>query len=107
MTDQPRSIMTTPRLLIEQCRSEIESAWRHLEAAREILRRSRPLLARWEEQRRAGFDIVKLPDFVPARAGMFVFVQPAVRPRRRRRLGPAVERGAFAMTRQMTRSGPG
>jgi hypothetical protein len=88
MADQTCFVTATARMLIEQCRRDIESARHHLEAAREMLRRSRPLLARWEEQRRTGFYIVKLPDIVPARAGMFLFVEPAVRSHRRRKARP-------------------
>jgi hypothetical protein len=84
MADQAYCVTATAQLLIQQCRSDIEAGWRHLEAARAMLRQSRWLLARWEEQRRAGFDIVKLPDIVAARAEMFVPIEPATRRRRRR-----------------------
>jgi len=37
--------------IIAQCRRDIAVAWTHIEAAREVLKRSRPLQARWSEQR--------------------------------------------------------
>jgi hypothetical protein len=36
--------------IIAQCRRDIEAAWVHVEAAREVLRRSRWLYERWKQQ---------------------------------------------------------
>jgi hypothetical protein len=50
MIDQSGSAEAIARQVIEQCRREIASAWTHVEAARDALRRSRWMLARWSEQ---------------------------------------------------------
>ncbi len=52
MTDQFHLVETIARQAIEQCRREIDAAWAQVEAAREVLRRGRWLLARWAEQAR-------------------------------------------------------
>jgi len=36
--------------IIAQCRRDIEAAWVHVEAARQVLRRSRWLYERWKQQ---------------------------------------------------------
>ena len=36
--------------IIAQCRRDIEAAWTQVQAARDVLRRSRPLQERWKEQ---------------------------------------------------------
>ena len=104
MAEQTYCVTATARLLIAQCRSDIEAGWRHLEAARAMLRQSRWLLARWEEQRRAGFDVVKLPDIVAARAEMFVSIEPAARRRRRRTARSTASRRIKVMTKAVTQS---
>jgi hypothetical protein len=50
MADQSGSAEAIARQVIAQCRREIASAWTHVEAARDALRRSRWMLARWSEQ---------------------------------------------------------
>jgi hypothetical protein len=84
MADQTGFAATTARALIEQCRRDIESGWQHVEAAREILRRTRWLVPRWEAQRRAIAQAQRagLPKREPARE-MFIPVDPP--PRRGRR----------------------
>lgn len=51
MADPGVSIDPIARVLIAQCRSEIAAAWVHVEAARETLRRTRFVIARWQRQR--------------------------------------------------------
>jgi hypothetical protein len=75
--------------LIEQCRREIAAAWGYVNAAREILVRSRALAALWTEQRRvaaaneeANLDAPNRSE--AARIGMFVGVGLEARPRKRR-----------------------
>jgi hypothetical protein len=50
MADQSGTSEAIARQVITQCRREIASAWTHVEAAREALRRSRWMLARWSVQ---------------------------------------------------------
>jgi hypothetical protein len=50
MSDQSRP--PEPAAFIAQCRREIDAAWLYVEAAREVLRRSRWLLAVWAERSR-------------------------------------------------------
>src|SRR5215831_10001203 len=77
------------RQLITQCRREIEAAWVQIEAAREILRQSHWLLARWAEQGRIGepTENARLASSArseAARIGMFVLLEPETRRRLRR-----------------------
>ena len=88
MTDRADPFETIARPLIQQCRREIGAAWVQIEAAREGLRRSRWLLAVWEEQRRKGDVYWKTrPDLSgrseAARIGMFVPSHAPFPPRRR------------------------
>jgi hypothetical protein len=88
MTDRADPFETIARPLIQQCRREIGAAWVQIEAAREGLRRSRWLLAVWEEQRRKGDVYWKTrPDLSgrseAARIGMFVPSHAPYPPRRR------------------------
>jgi hypothetical protein len=87
MTDQACSAVVLARPIIEQCRREIEAGFHHLEAAREMLRRTRWLVARWETQREAYANIgsVTLANFDAARQAMFVAVKPETRRRHKSR----------------------
>jgi hypothetical protein len=81
MSDQAHPFEEIARPFIEQCRREIGAAWTQVEAAREGLRRTRGLLAVWEEQRRMGDAYWSgRPDLSSrseaARIGMFVSVAP-------------------------------
>jgi len=83
------SVDALARQLITQCRREIEAAWAHIEAAREILRQGRWLLERWAEQTRIGepTENARLASSArseAARIGMFVLLEPEP-PRRSRR----------------------
>jgi hypothetical protein len=86
MTDQPHSVLALARPLIEQCRRDIQAGLDHLEAARDMLRRTRWLVARWEAQREAYANIgaVTFANFDAARQAMFVEAKPEPRRRRRR-----------------------
>ena len=86
MTDQACSAVALARPLIEQCRREIEAGFHHLEAAREMLRRTRWLVARWEAQREAYANVgtVTLANFDAARQAMFVAVKPETQRRGRK-----------------------
>ena len=55
MADQALAVDTvdaadTVAQIIAQCRRDIETAWVHVEAAREVLRRSRWLYEHWKQQ---------------------------------------------------------
>jgi hypothetical protein len=87
MTDQGYSVVALARPLIEQCRRDIEAGFHHLEAARDMVRRTRWLVARWEAQREAYANIgaVTLANFDAARQAMFVDAKPETRRRRKSR----------------------
>jgi hypothetical protein len=79
MTAQSQSIEALARPLIEQCRREIAAAWAQIEAAKDMLRRSRWLLARWAEQSGAESPmenerLARASRSEAARIGMFVTV---------------------------------
>jgi len=79
MTDQFHLVETIARQAIEQCRREIGAAWAQVEAAREVLRRGRWLLARWAEQARIEESDVRIRPVSRLRSeaasrGMFVAV---------------------------------
>src|SRR5262245_11888716 len=111
MADQSDSVEATARRVIDQCRCEIARAWTHVEAAREALRRSRWMLARWSEE----IDIARSherpdPESLPRpallRIGKFVLAVPetpipAARRSTSRRLRRLTSRRSFgpAMTR--------
>jgi hypothetical protein len=85
--DEPAPLVEAiARRIIEECRREIAAAGLHLEAMRAILMRSRWLVAKWDERRRA--DAVTgglhLPVYDGTRASGFVEVEEAA-PRRQRR----------------------
>jgi hypothetical protein len=93
---------------IEQCRREIAAAWTHIEAAREMLKRGRWLLARWAEQRKwleakesARLDASNRSE--AARIGMFVSVEPA--PRRTRHAVASIKRRPASHIRRRSASG--
>jgi hypothetical protein len=82
MAGQTCSIMTVARPLIEQCRRDIdELGWQHLEAAREMLKRTRWLVARWEAQHRAPAPVgtARLPSFEAGQGTIFIPVESATR----------------------------
>jgi hypothetical protein len=92
--DQSHFVETVVRQAIERCRCEIDAAWLHVEAAKDILRRSQWLLSRWDVQRamQDAASAVHLPAFDIAKAGMFVLVESktVVGRRRKRRVTTAV-----------------
>ncbi len=47
MTDETGNLDAITRQAIEHCRRDIAVAWTQLEAAKDLLRRSRPLLDQW------------------------------------------------------------
>ena len=75
MAEQPFSLEALARPIIVQCRCEIEAARIHIEAGKEILRRSRWLMARWESQRsdEGAATAIRLPPFDVVKAGMLAF----------------------------------
>jgi hypothetical protein len=77
--EQAYSLDVVARRMIAQCRSEIAAALIQLEAGKDILRRSRALVSRWETQRSAEgmANAIRLPAFDEAKAGMFVLISPA------------------------------
>ena len=50
MDGQASPIDVAARQFIEQCRHDIAAAWTHVEAAKDVLRRSRWLVERWAVQ---------------------------------------------------------
>jgi hypothetical protein len=86
VADQVYSVEAVARQVIDQCRREIAAAVIQLEAAKEILKGSQWLLARWHERRQADAVSggIRLPAYDVARAGMFLSVEPEA-PRRRGR----------------------
>lgn len=77
----------TVKPIIAQCRRDIAAAWAHIEAAREVLRRSRPLQERWTEQIAAAAATAAVdPELAPGRLRSEGFVMiPALARRRRSR----------------------
>jgi hypothetical protein len=71
--------------LIEQCRREIAAGWEQIDAARELLNRTRWLLDRWAAQRLASQPTVYKTHSFDELGGIFVPVKPVKPPRRRRR----------------------
>jgi hypothetical protein len=51
MLREQDSIGFVARPIIVQCRREIEAGWLHVEAARDVLKRSQWLLTRWDRHR--------------------------------------------------------
>jgi hypothetical protein len=89
----PARPLIEPRSLIEHCRREIAAGWGYLEAARDILGRSRELQARWAEQLRLAVADeeanLAMPDrSEAARIGMFVGVGLNSRWHKRRHRAP-------------------
>jgi hypothetical protein len=70
--------------IVAQCRRDIEAAWNHVQAAREVLHRTRPLQERWQEQLAAA---AVAPEPVPhLRSEGFVMIPRAPGHHNRRRL---------------------
>jgi hypothetical protein len=97
MVDRSRPVEAVAWPFIEQCRREIDAAWTEIEAARDVLRRSRWLRAKWAEQREMGYSRASTSPISSdrseaARIGMFVIVEPQAHgyPRGGRRLGRVV-----------------
>jgi hypothetical protein len=89
METQAHPAELAARPLIEQCRREVAAAWGYINAAGEILSRSRVLAAQWAEQKRIEEDEeanLDAPDrSEAARVGMFVGVGLEARWHKRRR----------------------
>ena len=87
MVEQSPAVETIVRRIIEECRRDIEAARLHMEAMRAILSKSRWLVAKWDERRRA--DAVtgglRLPAYDAMRESGFVDVEEAGALRERRR----------------------
>ncbi|HEY1362843.1 MAG TPA: hypothetical protein VGF60_11425 [Xanthobacteraceae bacterium] len=87
---QPGTAVPSARRHIEQCRREVEAAWIQIEAARDLLQRTRWLLARWAECQRVHehgeSERLKARDrSEAARIGMLVPSAPQTLPPRRDR----------------------
>jgi hypothetical protein len=112
MVDQSGSVETVVAQIVAQCRREIAAAWVHIEGAREILQRSRWMLARWAEQLQAPnpSETARLESSArseAARLGMFVGIAPGTHRRHLRRsraMGSFIPRSA-SHTRQRSASG--
>jgi hypothetical protein len=89
MADQAGQAEAIARTFIAQCRREIAAAWVQVEAAREVLRRGRWLLARWTERGGTESDeearLASSGRSEAARIGMFVLADVDIHHRRRRR----------------------
>jgi hypothetical protein len=87
MTDETGNREATTRQAIEHCRRDIAVAWTQLEAAKDLLRRSRPLLDQWVAEK-AQIDSADKPpaDDRPVFrvAGRLVTAPPEPERRRRR-----------------------
>ena len=85
-TSTEQSLIETVKPIIAQCRREIAAAWTHVDAAREVLHRSRPLQARWaKDLALAEIASPELSHDRPRSEG-FVMVPALKRRRSRRRL---------------------
>lgn len=69
--------------IIAQCRRDIEAAWTHVQAAKDVLRRSRPLQERWKEQLAAP-PVVAPPSVPHVRSEGFVMIPRAPKVHRSR-----------------------
>ena len=76
--------------VIAQCRRDIATAWSHVDAARDVLARSRMAQQRWAEQIAKSAAIPPEPTRIPLRSDGFVMIPRAPRAaahRSRRPLG--------------------
>jgi hypothetical protein len=106
MVEQSYSLQEVTQRIIAECRRDIQAAAVQIEAGKDILRRSRWLLPRWEAQSRV--SAIRLPPFDAGKAGMFVLVQSDDSRRRRRGGGrTAVRSGAPADRHTRRRSASG
>jgi hypothetical protein len=108
MEEQVDPVGALAQPLIAQCRREIAAAWIHIEAAREMLKRGRWLLARWAEQRQLleaneSARLAASGRSEAARIGMFVGLEPA--PRRRHGTVASVMRRTAFHSRRRSASG--
>ena len=90
MADQPVPAEALARPIIQQCRREIAAAWVQVEAAREVLRRGRWLLARWAkrspiDESNESARLNSSDRSEAARIGMFVLAEADIYRHRRRR----------------------
>jgi len=105
MADQASVADTIAERFVADCRRDIAAAWIQIDAANDILRRTRWLLARWDAQRRVGDagDIrtgARSRRSAPA-GGMFVFIEAESRGGRRR-----TARGRPSRAKNMVISAP-
>lgn len=113
VADQALSVEAIARPLIAQCRRDIAAAWAQVEAAREVLGRSRWLVERWTDPSwmgaAHGIERIDLSDrSEAARIGMFVGIEPATRRRKRSGRSPAPPKSSAQLifhTRQRSASG--
>jgi hypothetical protein len=106
MVEQSYSLHDVTQRIMAECRRDIRAAAIQIEAGKEIVRRSRRLLPRWEAQGRT--SAIRLPPFDAGKAGMFVLVQSDDSRRRRSRGGGAVvRRGAPSDPHSHRRSASG
>jgi hypothetical protein len=113
MADQSGVAEAVARPFIEQCRREIAAGWVQVEAAREVLRRGRWLLALWAERKiEEANEEARLHASgrsEAARIGMFVLADPYPHGRRRlrnrHRRSPAIILSAASHTRRRSASG--
>jgi hypothetical protein len=112
MVDQSGPVEAVVAQIVAQCRREIAAAGVHIEGAREILQRSRWMLAQWAEQLQAPnpSETACLDSSArseAARLGMFVGVAPETRRHylRGSRMMPSISPRAASHTRRRSASG--
>jgi hypothetical protein len=100
MADQTGPAEALARPIIQQCRREIAAAWVQVEAAKEVLRRGRWLLAHWAERSRIdeSSESARLNSSdrsEAARIGMFVLADADIHRHRRQRNRSVGSRSIF------------